>query len=93
MIADTLITDPSTGEVLAAPDQALDAGRLEVDVGLRRAAEAAARAVGATHRDAFDPLQFWRKSQYRIEIAVYGLGPLVWQLDNRDYVPEWAEAM
>lgn len=95
MKADTLITDPQTGEVLAAPGQALDDEqlyRLEM-VGLVAAARSAAHAARATHYDALDPLQFWRQSNGRVEVVRWGMGPLEWLPSWLAYVPEWAGRM
>lgn len=96
MIADTLILDPRTGEVLAEPGQDLDDEqlyRLEL-LGLSLWADYVARQSWATHKDWQEPLTYWKQTNGAAWVARFTGGlRLDWKRTGEIHVPFWTEVM
>jgi hypothetical protein len=93
-IADALIIDPNTGEVIAEPGDERDEDilyRLE-HLAYIQAAEDAGRAAGASHRDGPASPVFWRVAESgKVQITCYqGSNILKWLDSWMPRIPEWA---
>jgi len=61
----------------------------ELTLELEAQAVAAAKANGATHYDALNPLTYWRVVGHEVQKASYEDGRLVWQITWKDRIPEY----